>query len=135
MAEPMNPLAGASGPGKFSVRTDQLTMPSQYYGEGVETAAIKGAAPLAEAQSANAARASDVRNAAAQAPVTSLFAPTQRPGEPITAGIPMGEGPGPEALGVRPTQESLSQILAQMLPFDTNGEIAALYEQAVSRGM
>jgi hypothetical protein len=28
----------------------------------------------------------------------SLVAPTQRPQEPITAGAPFGEGPGPEAL-------------------------------------
>jgi hypothetical protein len=32
-------------------------------------------------------------------------------------------------------EESLSQVLSQMLPYDTNGEIAALYEQAVSRGL
>ena len=37
----MNPLAGPAGPGKFSTRTDNLQMPSQFYGEGVETAAIK----------------------------------------------------------------------------------------------
>lgn len=129
------PLAGASGPGPFSARTDGMQLPSQYYGEGVETAAIKAGAPLAKAQEVNAARAGDVRDAATQGAVTPLFAPSQRPGEPITAGIPMGEGPGPEALGLRPTQESLSNILAQMLPYDTNGEIAALYEQAVSRGL
>lgn len=29
-------------------------------------------------------------------PPTSLYAPTQRPGEPITAGMPIGPGPGPE---------------------------------------
>jgi len=39
------PLAGAAGPGKFSKRTD---LPSQYYGEGVETASVKSGAPLAQ---------------------------------------------------------------------------------------
>jgi hypothetical protein len=51
------------------------------------------------------------------------------------AGNRLGPGPGPEILGMRPQQESLSQILATMLPYDTNGEIAALYEQAQSRGL
>jgi len=45
------------------------------------------------------ARASEVR-AAAQEAVTPLYAPTQRPEEPITSGIPMGAGPGPEVLGM-----------------------------------
>lgn len=30
--------------------------------------------------------------------MTPLGAPTERPNEPITAGLPMGAGPGPEAL-------------------------------------
>jgi hypothetical protein len=60
-----------------------------------------------------------------------------RPDEPITSGIAMGDGPGPEVLGMNSgvPAESLSNILAQMLPYDTNGEIALLYEQAVSRGL
>lgn len=31
--------------------------------------------------------------------VTRLDAPSERPGEPITAGVPVGDGPGIEALG------------------------------------
>jgi hypothetical protein len=70
-------------------------------------------------------------------PVTPLYAPSQRPDEPITSGISTGDGPGPEVLGMNSgvPAESLSNILAQMLPYDTNGEIALLYEQAVSRGL
>lgn len=30
--------------------------------------------------------------------LTPLDAPTARPGEPLTAGIPLGPGPGPEVL-------------------------------------
>ena len=130
----MNPLAGPAGPGKYSTRTDNLQMPSQYYGEGVETAAIKSGAPLAKTGDVKGMPSSEVR-AAAQGPITELYAPSQRPDEPITAGIAMGPGPGPEVLGMQPQQETLSQILAKMLPYDTNGEIAALYEQAQSRGL
>lgn len=93
------PLAGASGPGKFSKRTD-MRMGSIAYGEGVETAAIKSGAKMARTPDVRPAPAADVRAAAAQEPVTPLFAPSQRPDEPITAGIPMGAGPGPEALGI-----------------------------------
>ena len=119
----MNPLAGPAGPGKFATRTDNLQMPSQYYGEGVETAAIKSGAPLASTP--------DVR----PQPITELYAPSQRPTEDIMSGNRLGPGPGPEVLGMQPQQETLSQILAKMLPYDTNGEIAALYEQAQSRGL
>jgi hypothetical protein len=131
----MNPLAGPAGPGKFSTRTDNLQMGSTAYGEGVETQAIKSGAPLAKTADVRPARAGDVREAAAQGPITELYAPTQRPNEPVTTGIALGPGAGPEALGMQPQQETLSQILAKMLPYDTNGEIAALYEQAQSRGL
>jgi hypothetical protein len=66
--------------------------------------------------------------------VTPLFAPTTRPDEPITAGIAMGEGPGPEVMGgARPAQR-LSDTLAQLLPFDDTGDIAILYQEALARG-
>lgn len=129
------PLAGASGPGKFSKRTD-MDLGSIAYGEGVETAAIKSGAPLAKTADVRGIPTSQVQ-AAAQESVTPLYAPSQRPDEPVTTGIDMGAGPGPEVLGVNTaaSSESLSSILAQMLPYDTNGEIATLYEQAVSRGL
>lgn len=126
------PLAGASGPGKFSKRTD---IPSSYYGEGVETNAIKSQIPLSKTRGT----ADDVggRPRTALPEVTPLFAPSQKPEEPITTGVRPGDGAGPEALMVNQMtqKESLSQTLAQMLPYDTNGEIAALYEQALSRGL
>ncbi len=129
------PLAGASGPGKFSARTDGLQLGSIAYGEGQETQAIKSGAPLAKTGDVRGMPASEVRNAAAQAPITPLYAPSQRPDEPITSGIPLGDGPGPEVLGAMQRPESLSAVLGRMLPYDTNGEIAALYEQAVARGL
>jgi hypothetical protein len=130
----MNPLAGPAGPGKFSTRTDNLQMPSQFYGEGVETAAIKSGAPLAKTGEVRGMPAAEVR-AAAQEPITPLYAPSQRPDEPVTAGIDRGAGVGSEALASQQRTELLSDILATMLPYDTNGEIATLYEQALSRGL
>jgi hypothetical protein len=93
---PMNPKAGVSGPGKYSVRTDKLTMGSTSYGEGVETQAIKSGAPLAKTADTRPIPASRLREQA----VTPLYAPTERPDEPVTAGIDQGAGPGSNALMV-----------------------------------
>jgi hypothetical protein len=132
----MNPLAGPAGPGKFSTRTDKLELGSTAYGEGVETQAIKSGAPLAKTADVRAARAGDVREAATQEPVTELFAPSQRPDEPITAGIDMGEGPGSNAMMMRSQMiEKYSDTLAKMLPYDESGEIAILYQDMLARGM
>ena len=104
---PMNPLAGASGPGKYSVRTDKLDMGSTSYGEGVETEAIKSGSPLAKTPDTRPTPASAVRDAAMVEEVTPLFAPSQRPGEPITAGIDAGAGPGANALMMNPAREKI----------------------------
>jgi len=129
---PMNPLAGPAGPGKYATRTDNLQMGSIAYGEGVETADIKSGAPLAK--TANAVSGPTGRLRQESAPVTGLYAETERPNEPITSGIDMGAGPGSSALQIKKVTNKLSDTLAQMLPFDTTGEIAVLYQDALSRG-
>ena len=134
MAEPMNPLAGASGPGKYAVRSDKLTMGSTGYGEGVETQALKSGAPLGTTPDVKGQAPSKFREDLMQASVTPLNAPTQRPGEPITAGIDMGPGPGSSALMMQKNTVKLSDSLAAMLPYDTTGEIAVLYQEALSQG-
>jgi hypothetical protein len=131
----MNPLAGPSGPSKYSTRTDNLTMGSTYYGEGVETSAIKAEIPVSKTTGV----ADDVggRPRNPLTPITPLFATSERPEEAITSGVDISKGVGSSALMMSQMsqQQSLSQTLAEMLPYDTNGEIAALYEQALSRGL
>ena len=129
---PMNPLAGAPGPGPYSVRTDKLDMGSTSYGEGKETAAIKSAEPLAKTESVRPTPASDVRAAATQA--TRLFDESGRPEEDIMVGTDSGPGEGSSALGMAKIQVKLSDSLAAMLPFDTTGEIAVLYQEALAQG-
>ena len=128
----MNPLAGPAGPGKFSTRTDKLEMGSTAYGEGVETQAIKSGAPLSETKDVRPTPASDVR-AAAVTPLTGLFAMSDET-RPITAGLDRGEGPGSNALMMNKSVIKLSDSLAAMLPYDNTGEIAVLYQEALSRG-
>jgi hypothetical protein len=104
------PLAGPAGPGKFSTRTDGLSFQSPEYGAGVEMAATKAGAPLAKTPDVRGTPAADVRAAAQGAPVTPLYAPTQRPDEPVTTGIAMGPGAGPEVIGLQqlPTEEDVN---------------------------
>ena len=131
---PMNPLAGASGPGKYAVRSDKLNMGSTSYGEGVETAAIKSGAPLGTTPDVKGQAPSKFREELNAAPVTELFAETTRPGEPVTAGIDMGPGAPAKALMMQKAITKTSDTLAKMLPFDTDGSIAILYQQAIARG-
>ena len=103
------PLAGASGPGKYSSRTD---LPSSYYGEGVETKAIQSQEPLAKTRGA----ADDVGGRPAN-PITPLFAPTERPQEPITTGVDVGAGPGSEVLAMRqPDDTNFRSSISSYMP-------------------
>jgi hypothetical protein len=133
MAEPMNPMAGVSGPGKYAVRTDKLSMGSTAYGEGVETSAIKSGAPLSTTPDQRPMPAAEVREAA-MGPVTGLYDPSSRPGEAVTSGIDMGAGSGSSSLMMNKNAVKLSDSLVQMLPFDTTGEIAVLYQEALAQG-
>ena len=131
-----NPIRGVSGPGKFSVRTDLPA--SQNYGDRKAMQEQIAGAPTARTPDVRGLPTGQVQaaaQAAPQAPITELYAPTQRPDEPITSGIALGAGPGPEVMGYAGQSEKLSDILSQMLPYDTDGEIAILYQQAVSRGL
>ena len=127
---PMNPLAGPAGPGKYSTRTDNLEMGSIAYGEGKETAEILSGAKLAKTGGVKTSETPTI----SQAPVTGLYEPTQRPNEPITQGIDIGEGAGSNILSMAKSSEKLSDILVKMLPYDTDGSIGILYQDALARG-
>ena len=132
--EPMNPLAGPPGPGMYSTRTDKLELGSKSYGEGKDTQAILSGAPLGKTGDVTPASAAGVREAATQTPLTRLDAPTQRVNEPVTSGIDIGAGPGSSALMMQKNMIKLSDSLAQMLPYDSTGEIAVLYQEALAQG-
>ena len=98
---PTNP-APVSGPGQLSQRTDggpqqvQVNMSGMPYGENAEFNTTQSMAPMSASPSARSPRAS-ARSASAGGGMsaTPLFAPTQRPDEPVTAGAPFGPGNGP----------------------------------------
>lgn len=61
--------------------------------------------------------------------VVPLDAPTARPDEPLTAGLPSGPGPGPEALGmVGPGNPKLSKLKA-MFAADPDEDLGWLIAQ------
>ena len=137
--KPSNP-APVSNPGSGRRTDGGPTQAARYmaggqYGEGRALMEAQQGAPMAAAPQprvSGAPAAAAVKNLP---PITPLTAPSERPNEPLTAGMPFGAGPGPEVLGTQQPAQSLSQTISKMLPFDTGGELSDLYEYLVSRGM
>lgn len=71
-------------------------------------------------------------------PIQPLTRPSERPHEPVTSGIPLGAGPGPEALNhPSPTAQnagSLSALLAQIALQSGSNQIAHLAQDAAAKG-
>jgi hypothetical protein len=130
--KPENP-APISGPGALSQRTDGgPTQPAKYisglpYGEGQATYDQQTAAPMASNNSPQPTL---------QMPApTPLMAPTERPDEPVTAGIDIGPGPGSEVMMDRPNQAyTLTQTLQQLIKYDPSGDTEMIYRALVDEG-
>jgi len=120
------PLAGAAGPGKFSKRTD---LPSEFYGEAVETKAIKDSVPMAKTPDVKPQSRSEMGVAPSQLErLTPLFAPTQRKEDSLQGSMARPK------VQFSVQQAKMSDTLVKLLPFDDTGEIAILYQEALSRG-
>jgi len=122
---PQNNPANVSGTGGAG---QAGTQPARYisgmaYGEGQATMAQQTAAPMAGSPATPMMPS-----------VTPLTAPTERPDEPLTAGMDFGAGPGSEALNL-PRERSLSEVLASMIDVDPTGEVQELYNFVASRGL
>lgn len=139
---PRNP-APASGPGKLSRRTDggpaqKLMTPTGLpYGATGQLAAQEHAAPMSQSPSVPTA---PVGGPPSGPELVGLADPTQRPGEPVTAGSPLGAGAGPEALTppfgtVSESYGPLSTLLAGIVGGDATGALASLLMEAQRRGV
>jgi hypothetical protein len=137
--QPSNP-APVSGPGSLSRRTDgqgARYMAGGDYGEGQEMMDLQTSAPMSKTETTAVrprARGAGRQAAPEAAMPTPLFAPTERPDEPITAGAPFGPGPGPAisnvAAGRRP-----SESLMRLAQRDSTGEFEALALILAQRGL
>lgn len=113
--------APVSGPGALSRRTDggagqpKQRLANAAYGEQKDFQQIQGGAKMQQEPQAQAAAAPSPLSR-----ITPLNAPTARPDEPVTAGVPSGPGPGLEALGLSNTTKGQSTLdaktIAQYLP-------------------
>jgi hypothetical protein len=102
------------------------------YGQGQATMQQQESAPMAGPTPTTQAAAPMAMPSLPQ--LTPLTSPTERPDEPITAGMDFGAGPGSEALNL-PRERPLSETLASMLQFDSTGDVQAIYDFAISRGL
>ena len=104
-----NSGAPVSPPGALSQRTDMqpqgaMQLPDAAYGEQQEFQQIQGGA-LMQGQMTMPT-----------APPTGLMAPTERPEEPVTAGAPIGPGPGMEALPSDDPYQRDMKMLSKYMP-------------------
>lgn len=129
--KPENP-APMSGPGALSQRTDGgPAQGAKYisglpYGQGQETYNQQTAAPMAAAEPAPAAPA--------MPPMLSLNDMTQRPDEPLTAGLDIGEGPGSEVMNLPNRSQSLIDTIRYLTQFDSSGDAELIYRTLTDQG-
>lgn len=100
--------AAVSGPGALSARTDGgATQAPQVaaggaYGDRKASLDMQSGAPLAGGGSTRAS-------------LPPIDAPSARPGEPVTAGAPMGPGIGPQAAGIQSDSEVTAEQLRPLM--------------------
>jgi hypothetical protein len=113
---PNNP-APVSGPGALSQRTDggAATQPPMVasggpYGSRQEQEAVQSGAPLQ-----GGGGTTPPPSPGGGGSLVPLDAPTQNPGEPVTAGAPLGPGIGPEAAGIKSDEVGTAEQLRPLL--------------------
>lgn len=144
---PQNP-APASGPGRLSRRTDgapgqKLEAPTGMpYGDHQALMAQERTSAMSQSPSVAPAQIPAPQEGPAGAPpeLPPLGAPTDRPDEPVTHGVAIGPGGGPEALMPGPMQPSaaagtgqMTALLQRLSAADTTGILGQLMTAAQSR--
>lgn len=127
--QPANP-APVSGPGALSQRTDGgavegMTPPQAKtdwtglpYGDNKEVNDQQSGADLA---------GNPVPTM--PSPVVPLSAPSQRPNEPVTTGIPIGPGAGPESRMMPNQAPTLVDTIRHLTQYDPSGDAELVYRQ------
>jgi len=120
-----------SGIGSMSQRTDLnvSNQPARYisglpYGQGEATYNQQTAAPMA-----------GVAEPSMGMPVVGLTAPTQRPSEPITAGVDFGPGPNSSIIQLPNTQPTVLSVLRQIAQNDPSGETDLIFQSMLEKGL
>lgn len=126
--QPNNP-APVSGPGMLSKRTDGgaidgMTQPQQQYtgfdyGQNGAINTAQGEANLAG-------------DPYTMPEVVPLTAPTRRPNEPMSFGIPGGEGP--DSLNLPNQQQDIFTVLKQVAQYDRSGDTELIFRMLEDSG-
>lgn len=108
------------------------SVPGQRYGEGVQQQAMQQAMPAPDRMADPMAAATVGDPAAVDAPVAppgmdpaavmqflaqnnpNMLANTQNPDQPVTAGLPLGPGAGPESLKIMQSSTPLARMLTTL---------------------
>lgn len=113
-----------SGPGRLSQRTDMIPSGGAY---GERKAMVE--------QISQGNNAMPEQPSTPMPKVTELFAPSESPQEPVTAGNLLGMGPGPEILNLPKRSFSPLQTLYRLAQSDPTGEIEMVLKDLRDRGM
>ena len=114
-----NPQPGKQYPNRSDMRQPAQAVKNQTYGERGKQLEAQKVVPLPTAQARPVGpitqQAQQTQQLGMGAPPSiPLNAPTGRPNEPITAGLPTGAGPGPEALNLPPQASQDENMLATL---------------------
>lgn len=117
---------GEAYPNRADLAQAVRTAPGQQYGQAKQQADAQRAVPLP--QSAPPAVAQPPPSTLAPPEPGLLHAPSARPAEPVTAGLPIGAGPGPEALfgAGRPDGDLLPSLYAAFRTAPSEGLRSAI---------
>ena len=119
---PMN-ISATGGNGQSGTQAARY-IPGLPYGEGQQTYATQVAAPMAGPSPIEGLP-----------PVVGLTEPTQRPEEPITAGVDFGPGPNSTVINLPNTQPTVLSILRQIAQNDPSGETDLIFQAMLERGV
>lgn len=120
---------GAQYPNRADLAQSVRTAPNQPYGQAGAQAQAQRTIPLPQTPPTPAPQPT------VNAPDPGMLAqPTARPGEPVTAGLPIGAGPGPEANAVNPSDQVLPRLYQAYKLNPTQGLLDIIRQAEALRG-
>lgn len=121
---------GQSYPNRTDMAQAPRAVPGQPYGQAGAQLQAQQQMPLPQQGLASAPTTPPAPQPGALGP---LHAPTDRPAEPITAGLTQGAGPGPEAIGVPAPVDPTVNLLKGMMQAYPNADLQAILNQALAK--
>ena len=101
------------------------------YGENKAINEQQASAPMAATPTPSFAPTNPVRNLPQATPLT---APTQRPDEPITAGVDFGPGPDSTVINLPNTQPTILNVIQTIAENDPSGDAELIFLALQNRG-